>query len=261
MFKKTTICLALIFSLGAAYAHSLDNNDSLFVKGKKLLAEAVNSWNQQNLMEAKSYFERLLNADPRKYLTEYYIGLSDNRIAIFFQSQNNKDMALKYIDDAITHLEKSIKLNGSFSESYALLSSVMGMKIGLKPILGMSLGMKSGVMMSNAMELEPDNPRVLLIAGQNAYYTPKMFGGGKNKAIKKLTLAAACFDSFKVQNPAYPDWGHEEVYAWLGLVNADLEEFEKAEAYYKKALEIKSDFNWVINVLMPELKKKMAKDK
>ena len=261
MFKKISVFLTIVLMIGSVRVYSADNNDSLYIKGKTMLSKAVNSWDIQKMLEARSYFERVMSADSRKWLAKYYIGLSDNRIIIFFMSKNNKEMALKYIDDAITNLEESIKLNDSFAESYALLSSVMGKKIGIKPMLGMSLGMKSGMLMSKAMNIEPDNPRVRLIAGQNAYYTPRMFGGGKKKAVKELLIAAACFDSVKTENPAYPQWGHEEVYAWLGLINADLNNFEKAESFYNKALEIKPDFGWVKYFLIPELEKKRNKSK
>ena len=63
-----------------------------------------------------------------------------------------------------------IEVNDNFAESYALLSSCYGQKIGMSPWKGMILGIKSGNAIDKAVELSPDNPRVWLIKAINTNY-------------------------------------------------------------------------------------------
>jgi tetratricopeptide (TPR) repeat protein len=122
----------------------------------------------------------------------------------------------------------------------------------------MTLGPKSGKEMGKAKVLEPKNPRICLIEGWSANFTPKMFGGSKEKARKYFEQAIAYFDSFKVTDPLLPDWGHDEAYAWLGMTQMEAEEFEAAKANFNRALEINPEYGWVSYVLLPQLKKKVA---
>ena len=200
--------------------------------------------------------------DPTySWLIHYYIALADYRIVSFYFSQQNQEQAKKYIDDGIEHLQSCLEMKDDFAEAYSLLSSLYGNKIGTDPQLGMTLGPKSGVMMAKAMKLEPQNPRTQLIAAWSAYFTPKMWGGGKDKAKEHYEQAIAFFDSFKVTDPLLPDWGHDEAYAWLGMAQMEAEEFEAAKTNFNKALEINPEYGWVKYVLLQDLQKKMAAEK
>ena len=261
MKKSIIVLLVLLTAPVLGYSQSEQNPDSLIIQGKKQLQTAVNRWTEPLLINARAYFERILSGNPNSYLIHYYIGLADYRLTSFCFSINDKGRAKRYIEDGINHLKTSIEANENFAEAHSLLSSLYGNKIAINPFLGITLGPKSGIEMGKAMNVDPKNPRNYLIAGISAYFTPKMFGGGIKKAQENLKQAIACFDSFKVENPTLPDWGHEEAYAWLGLVFVKNKEYEKAEESYKKALEINPDYNWVTNVLLPKLKKKRSEDK
>jgi tetratricopeptide (TPR) repeat protein len=235
--------------------------DSFIVKGKQQLHHALNTWKEQDLLSARAFFERLQTDPTYSWLIHYYIALADYRIVSFYFSQQNQEQAKKYIDDGIEHLQSCLEMKDDFAEAYSLLSSLYGNKIGTDPQLGMTLGPKSGVMMAKAMKLEPQNPRTQLIAAWSAYFTPKMWGGGKDKAKEHYEQAIAFFDSFKVTDPLLPDWGHDEAYAWLGMAQMEAEEFEAAKTNFNKALEINPEYGWVKYVLLQDLQKKMAAEK
>ena len=69
--------------------------------------------------------------------------------------------------------------------------------IGLSgnPLSGMTLGPKSNGLLDRAKELEPKNPRVWLVSGMSAMFTPKMFGGGTDKAEQELRKSLDLFDN------------------------------------------------------------------
>jgi tetratricopeptide (TPR) repeat protein len=166
-------------------------------------------------------------------------------------------MIKKYVHDGIEHLNASIKFNENFAESHALLGSMLGQKIGISPWRAFYLGPRSGSAIKKAVEIEPQNPRAYLIAGISALFTPKIFGGGENKSRLHLEKAARLFEEFQPESPIFPDWGHEEAYAWLGIVASRMDSLDLAEYYFKKSLDVNPDFGWVKYHLLPEIQKKM----
>ena len=107
--------------------------------------------------------------------------------------------------------------------------------------------------MSAAVALGPDNPRVWLLRGIGAMFTPSQFGGGISEAEKHLKKAAVLFESDNPVRPA-PSWGKAEVYAWIGQVYQKQNKAADAVVAYNKALEIDPEMNWVRHVLLPSVK-------
>jgi len=258
--KITIIFISILILLNppVAAAQHVPGIDSLILQGKQQLHQALNNWQKSDLLAARAFFERLAPDTTYPWLIHYYLGLADYRIVSFYFSQQQQDQAEKYIEDGIEHLKTCIQLKPEFAEAYSLLSAVYGNKIATNPMLGMSLGPQSGIMMAKALKLAPENPRSQLIAGWSAYFTPKMWGGGKDKAKKYFQQAIACFDSFRVVSPILPDWGHEEAYAWLGLLNMEQEKLEQAKINFNKALQLNPGYGWIKRILLPELQKKMT---
>lgn len=261
MKRVVLIVLCFMVVIGTVQAQKSTKIDSLILKGKEIMNEAVNSWNPDKMRAARAYFERLLSDTTYPWLVHYYIGFTDMRLFHHSLSENDKEKAKLFIDNGIEHLEKAIEIKDDFGEGYALLSSLLGNKIGLNPILGMTLGIKSGRMISRAFQLAPENPRVSLIAGQSHYYTPKMFGGGKEKAMEMLNKAVEFFQSFKSPSPLYPSWGYDEAYAYKGIIYTDWEKWDEAKKSFEKGLEINPNNDWIKMSLIPVMEEKIKADK
>jgi len=80
-----------------------------------------------------------------------------------------------------------------------------------------------------------------------------LFGGGKEKGFEALKKAAELFDRWRTSDSLQPDWGREQVYAWIGLVHLDRNETILAWKAFEKALEINPDYGWVKYVLMKKV--------
>lgn len=232
------------------YAQSAD---SLIIQGKKLINDGCNQWDAAVMQKARAQFERLFADKKREALVRYYLGYCDYRLATFYQQQTNKDMAGKHLEAAITHLEAAIKSNNKFAEAYALLSSCYGQKISLAPMLGMTLGPRAGLTMQSALQLEPNNPRVILLDAIGNYYKPVMFGGSKENALAGFKRAVELFEQKQINDPLQPDWGHSEAYAWLGMAYLDKNDNANARGALEKALAIAPDYSWVKNYLYPKI--------
>lgn len=137
------------------------------------------------------------------------------------------------------------------AETLALLGSVYGARI-TGALKGMSLGPKAGRALDRAVELAPDNPRVLLQQGINKFRAPKSFGGGADQALDWLRRAEERFADEPAGAP-WPSWGRVDVFIWKGQVLADLGEIEPARAAYTQALEVEPGHVWVVEELLPAL--------
>lgn len=202
------------------------------------------------LTDVKEFFEEATSNEERAALAHYYAALASYRLA---STQQKKGEMIKHLDYSIEHLEKAIEIDDQFTEGYALLGSALGWKSGLKPMQAMFLGPKATKMVATAKGMEPDNPRVLLVAAVSDYNTPKMFGGDQERAMEGFQQAIRVFEKEQVLDPMMPSWGHDETYAWIGQAYMAKGAEVQARAAFEKALEINPDYGWVKHVLLPKL--------
>ncbi|MFQ5630434.1 MAG: hypothetical protein ACE5I1_16810 [bacterium] len=221
-----------------AIASPADDFDKLIIKGKQLIAEGVDKWDEKTMLEARSLFERLLQNKEMKWLAHYYIGYSDYRLAIYYQAQNKQELLVKYLDDGIEHLNASIEGNEEFADAYGLLSSLLGQKIGTDPSLGMSLGMQAATTMSDALEYGKDNPRVAMFSAVSAFYTPKQWGGSKERATNEIARSIKLYQKENLDDKGLPDWGHSEALAWQARFYLAAEKLDMAKQSLEQALKI-----------------------
>lgn len=224
--------------------------DALLLEAKQKLAEGEGANNASLVMESRAMFERAGSSPERKVLAHYYVALAEYRLAAMNAGEKEQ---LEHLNQSIEQLEKVIEMDAAFTEGYALLGSALGWKAGLKPMQSMFLGPRANKMVAKAKELQPENPRVIMIGAVSDYNTPKMFGGDPVRAMKGFEEAIALFEKEDVKDPLMPAWGHEEAYAWLGqghLVNGAT---DQARAALEKSLEINPDYGWVKYVLLPKV--------
>lgn len=202
------------------------------------------------LSAARALAERAAAAYPNDAWLQHYLGYALYREATL-QSETNPEVAGKLLEQAETALERSAELR-PIPETHALLSAVLGMQIGSNPLKGMMLGMRIGKETDRALELGPGNPRVWMIRGTGALFTPSMFGGGADKAERYLREALKRFPQDRPA-PPLPAWGYAESYAWLGQVYAKQERWDNARAAYAAALRLEPEYTWVRDVLLPRL--------
>ncbi|MDE3259269.1 MAG: ATP-binding cassette domain-containing protein [Gemmatimonadota bacterium] len=229
--------------------------ESLIIQGKDVLQAALNESDVDKIYAARKLFERVIQYEEYIALAWYYIGLTDYRLATQFVAQTDDNSTrLACINQAISHIKKAIELNDRFSDAYALLAGAYQQKIGMKHYLGMFLGSKSKRLIEKAKQLEGDNPRVLFLDALSDYFTPTTWGGDKQRAVEKFKRVAELFSEQEIGNPILPSWGHDEVYAWLGIIRQWEGDIGGARKAFAKALEVNPDNGWVRYVLLPGLK-------
>lgn len=175
------------------------------MKGQELLKTAQGS---QDFVQSANYFERVAQVENKEWLPAYYAAYSNLVAGLMSTDNAAKD---QYWDKALIEVEQAGALFKDNSEIYALKGYIQYMKLSIDPRTRLSYMTASAVSLAKAKELNPENPRVYLIMGQNTFYTPETFGGGKAKAKLVLETAAAKFAIFKPENELAPNWGAERV--------------------------------------------------
>ena len=230
--------------------------DSLLLQAKQMLRTGEMESNTDKIQQARVMFERATSDDDLATLAHYYAAYAAHQLVGLLSGSDSDTPGrelLDHIDYAIHHLEVTSQRDPSFADGWALLASVYGRKISLRPLSGMTLGPKSNRAQKTAIELAPDNPRVVLLKAVGDYNTPRMWGGDKKRAMDGFHQAAVLYQEEVVMDPLQPSWGHATVYAWLGTAYMDENNLPEARKALEKALEIDPELGWVKYGLMPSL--------
>ncbi|HEX9653443.1 MAG TPA: tetratricopeptide repeat protein [bacterium] len=255
MQKRAVFFSLLMLSTLAVAADSVDEQ---IIKGKKMLAEGVRKFDEKTLLDARAHFEKLLPNKEQQFLTQYFIGYTDYRLAILYRSQEKSELQIKHIDDGISNLYSCLEKNEQFADGQALLSSLLGLKISADPQLGMTLGPEAGTAITDAVRYGKDNPRVALFSAMTAYFTPEEYGGSKTRAIAEMKRAAELFKNEKLVDKRLPDWGHNEAHLWLARMYMETDQLDLAKQSLDEAVKIDPEFAYA-KTLQTRLQEKVAK--
>lgn len=212
--------------------------DSLLLKSIERLEYGYKNRDLDTLEKAYKDL-KYISSTRGKPIDLYFTSLCIYKMYILGFKKYSKEA---YIDSAITYLEKSIKLKEEFSDAYALLASLYGMKAkGF--FKGMLYGAKSDRTFEKAKEIDILNPRTLYLEGISFLYKPKEFGGSVQKAIRNFKKAIKIFEEGKGKRGII-NWGYLECMMFLGIAYEKIDSLEKAENIYREVLEIDPDYGW-----------------
>ena len=256
--RSHLVTLLAIASVGLttlnASAQELTHRDKWADSARREIEAGSASGSMERLQAARAMIERALTAFPNDPLLLHYQGYELYREATLMQGMKRPEKEVRAVLEAAdAALERSAK-KLDLPETHALRSSVIGQQIGSNPLKGMTLGPKSSSAMDRAVELGPNNPRVWLMRGISAMFTPGMFGGGDDKADEFLTKAVSLFASDKPIAPA-PAWGHADAWLWIGQLRQKQGRIADARKAYTTALELQPDNQWIRTVLLPGLER------
>ncbi|RPD38761.1 hypothetical protein [Chitinophaga barathri] len=168
----------------------LDSNSTFTVGGMQQLANT---------------FERIAEAEKTQWLPYYYAAYC--RVNEAFMTEN-KSKTDEIIDKSVLNIEKAQALKGPDSEISCILSLIASARIGVDPMTrGMKYGPESAELLETAQKQNPENPRVFVLKGQSAMYTPEAFGGSKTRAKEMFDIALKKFATFKPESDIAPNWG------------------------------------------------------
>ncbi|WP_151088897.1 hypothetical protein [Hymenobacter baengnokdamensis] len=174
------------------------------------ITEVMNTGDAATLKGLANKLERAAAAAPADWLPRYYQAYA--LLINVFQSKEDADAKDKTLDQAEAALAQARKLGGDESELLTLQAYVYQARLGIAP---QQRARKYSAMVAEtvaqAEKLNPANPRPYLVAANNVYYTPAMFGGGPEAARPLYEAAKARFAAFQPASALVPSWGQSQV--------------------------------------------------
>ena len=211
--KKLVFLTLLLFQ----FTTSFSQTDNYQGKMKELIAK-IDSYNDaETLTNLAITFEQVGDAEQTQWLP-YYYGAYFTLMAANMKTmgQQNASITDPAADKAEVLLNKALALTKENSEIFCIKKMVATMRMMGDPMNRyLQYGLASSEALERAKEMNPDNPRVYLLEGQDKFYTPEQFGGSKAEAKVLFEKAQQLFNTFEPETELHPTWGKPTVQYFL----------------------------------------------
>ena len=161
----------------------------------------------------------------------------------------------RYYDETIDLLDELIEAEKNIAECMALKSSIYGLELAYNSYKGMFLGPKSTSLIEDAYEMENGNPLVVKLYASSKLYTPEIFGGDPDLAVKEFDR---CIKLYEEKGDTTNNWFYLDALAHLGLAYQKVDNHDMALTVFNKALKMEPDFGWIKYALKPSSEKALA---
>lgn len=220
--KKIILSITLCICMFAVFAQSEKYKTAM----KEKIAVLDTSRDVNTLKDMSAAFERIGDAEKTQWLPYYYAALSVINAGNFIYISNPSNVEeLQKIDPlserAEQLLDKADALSQNNSEIYAAKKMTATLRMMVDPMSRyMQYGAKAQQALETAKKLNPDNPRLYLLEGEDKFYTPEQYGGSKTEAKKLFEEALKKYDSFKPASDIDPNWGKDTVEFFLNQLKS-----------------------------------------
>lgn len=189
----------------ASVAVAQQPNVKLAAAMKTAMAAYDQARSPAEVQQVANQWERIANAEPGQWLPAYWTTYT--YLMLHYRSEDDK-VRETALDKTGEWMEKTEKMQDSNDEVAILAAWYYQARLGESPATGWArFGGKVSRNIDKAKQLNPENPRVYLVEGQNIYYTPSAFGGGKEKALLILKAGDEKFAKFVPVSDFHPNWG------------------------------------------------------
>lgn len=174
------------------------------------------------LKDLSAAFERIGDAEKTQWLPYYYAALAQVNSGYTITSGNMGGMAEQLdpvADKAEELINKAEAMSKDNSEIYLIKKMIASLRLMADPMTRyMQFGPKAAEALETARKLNPENPRIYLLEGQDKFFTPEQYGGSKTEAKKLFEQALEKFSAFKPASSLDPVWGKQTTQYFLSQV-------------------------------------------
>lgn len=177
-----------------------------------LVAAFDTTMNRDELAALANSFERIAAAEKTQWLPFYYAALANvnagNTYAMDGGFGDKSSDVDPYADKAEKLLNQASDLNKDNSEIWVVKKMLASLRLMGNPMARyQEYGPVAATALETAKKLNPENPRVYLLEGQDLFFTPEQFGGDKVEAKKRFETALTKFQTIKPASSIEPQWG------------------------------------------------------
>jgi len=168
-------------------------------------------------MALANNFDRIANAEKKEWLPYYYAAFCYTMLAL---NSPNVDQIDPLADKAESYLSKAGELSAKNSEISCLYGMLTAARITVDPMnrwQQMSSDLQTYLARSKAEN--PNNPRPYLLEANTTLRTPESMGGGRIAAKPIVEEAIKKYETFKPENPLYPNWGKDNAVGLLQTIS------------------------------------------
>lgn len=192
--------------LATGIAQAQTNYQKGMSKGMEMLKAAKTF---EEFVDVSNHLERISNAEKGNWIPTYWNAYSTMLAGMNAKKESQQD---EMYDKALAMLETISDDQADKSEMLTLKAYLKLMKISISPMTRAPQGTPAAMeILGQAQKINPNNPRPLLVHGQNTFYTPEFFGGGKEAAKPLLTKAKELYSKEEPSENFMPRWGKPRV--------------------------------------------------
>jgi len=197
--QKLVIILVLFMS-------NLISAQSNYEKG---MQKAFELWGSNSIAEASNMFERIASAESDNWLPAYYAAQINIVNSFGVRDENKLSEQLKKAQDLINDATAISKNNPEILVLQALLHTAWVAYDGAT--YGMTLSPKVEALYVQAIQIAPNNPRVVYSKAEWGIGSAQYFGQDTTPFCDELERALELFANFKPETPFHPNWGKDRV--------------------------------------------------
>lgn len=252
MNKKLILTVLLVLTLLSLKFTYCDDFSDAVIKARKDFLTAADKNDKSAILKARGQFERILQLKKNEWLINYYLADADLLLSYSAMQDKNNDDLKKYTESCLKLLDKCTDVKDDFAEAYILKMAANGNRFIYEMDKMNDIIAKQSEAKEKAKKLEPDNPRFYLMDGMNTYYTPEAFGGGVDRALPLFQKSNDLFQTYKVKDETYPNWGYDLCLGMLALCDIKSGKMDEAKKFIDKALEVNPNSGFIKSQVQKE---------
>lgn len=195
--KKVILILLLVISTATAAQDA-------YTKG---MQKAFQLWGEGKTIDASNMFERIANAEMDNWLPYYYVA-SIHTIAAF--EEKDGEIVNQKLGKAQEFIDTAKRISPNNSEIMVQQAMTHTAWIAFDSArYGMTLSGKVAALYEQALQLAPENPRVVFSKAEWDMGSAKYFGKDTAPYCKDVERSLELFDTFKAESAFHPNWGKE----------------------------------------------------
>lgn len=217
--KKLIVSASLFFMVVAATAQS-----EKYTKAMQANVTTIDSLHtSQAWTDMANTFQRIGDAEKTQWLPYYYAALGNVMTGYMEGAATGGSAGADKIDPLANKAEellnKAEALSKDNSEIFCVRKMIATLRMMADPMNRyMTYGPQATEALQRAKSLNPENPRVYLLEGQDKFYTPEQFGGSKTEAKALFEQSIKKYETNKPASDIDPQWGKSQVLYFLGQI-------------------------------------------